>query len=186
MTIACAGCARHGGVFELTSGTTGAVFSTSLPGAAYSTPDASTADLYLTDLPLNRLQNPNDSLADVSGSLVHVHLFLVPKAGSTPIDATACNATVRQLVFAQGVLGLYAGGGFFNPSGDPGDPELAGSMRGASLRLARSSPGFADRLGPVTLAGTFGAPRSEGLARNLAARMEALIGALPDRRAATP
>jgi hypothetical protein len=80
--------------------------------AVYAAQDRNTADLYLTDLPMERLSAEDDTLAGLSGTIVHVSIFLVPTAGRTPIDVTAVNASIRQVVIADGVVGVYSGGGF--------------------------------------------------------------------------
>jgi hypothetical protein len=53
---------------------------------------------------------------------MHMHIFLIPEAGSTPIDRTACNVVFMNLVLTgkstasareatdTPVMGLYAGG----------------------------------------------------------------------------
>lgn len=140
--------------------------------------DENTADVYVTDLPLSRLADPEDNLADASGMIVHVHIFLVPKAGSTPIDATASNAAVRQVVLASGATGVYGGGGFVSVRDEIGDENFGAVIRGSSVRLVRRGPGFADRLGPSTVRGTLSARRDERAARAIAARMDLLISGL--------
>ncbi len=156
-----------------------------LTAVAYSHPDTTGADIFLTNLPLDRLADPNDALGGLVGSLVHVHLFLVPSAGDTPISRTACNVTVRMLVLADGAgsadiasdggfggrIGLYSGGGFVLPSGSPGDGSYGGSMFGASMRLAASSSGFVDPLSPAEMTGSFRAPLKPDMAQALMARL---------------
>lgn len=145
--------------------------------------DRNTADIYLSDLPAERLLDPDDTLADAVGSIVHIHLFLVPVAGSTPIDATACNATVRQVVLAgprgadgsRPAIGVYGGGGFLLPDNTPGGGSLSGELLDATLRLTNATPGFVDRLGAARLKGDFAARRNDSLARGVAQRLDALI-----------
>lgn len=158
--------------------------------AAYRTIDENTADIYLSDLPQDRLSDPRDPLTDVKGSFFHVRIFLVPSPGSTPIDATACNVTVRHLVLAgpartlraatdAPALGLYAGGGFLMPDADIGDATFGGRLEQVSHRLVREGPGFTDLLGPGLLTGRFAAARNDAVARALAARFDQLVNLLP-------
>jgi hypothetical protein len=145
--------------------------------------DLNSADVYLSDIPSERLLDPNDSLADAAGSIVHIHMFLVPEAGSTPIDPTACNATVRQVVLAgprgpEGKLpavGVYGGGGFVLPGDDPGARSFSGDLFDATLKLTHATPGFVDRLGAARMSGEFAARRDDGLSRAVAQRFEALV-----------
>lgn len=157
--------------------------------AAYAPIDQNSAEVYLSDLPAERFLDQRDRLADASGSIVHMHVFLYPSAGDTPIDSTACNVTVRHLILAgkpEGVaasdtplMGLYAGGGFWNPRDDIGDDNLGGSLTGASHRLSRATPGFIDPLGSGELSGRLTARRDEELARAMSSKLELLVRRLP-------
>lgn len=148
------GCGGPGGHLTLRSVATGATYTPPLPTAVYRYQDLNTVDVYLSDVPVESLANPDIDLrewaadegqnggAERGATIVHIHLFVLPRAGKTPIDATACNATLRQLVLAPppppqsassrtpagpaagvvpsenrrlAVLGLYGGGGFVQP-----------------------------------------------------------------------
>jgi hypothetical protein len=150
-----------------------------LPLAVYSSPDSTTADIFLTDLTEDEL-DPTSDLSGLSGRIVSLHLFVVPLPGTTPLDPTACSVTVRHIVLAKGNFGVYSGGGFLNPS-RAGGQDLAGHIQGATLRLTGKTPGFADKLGPATLDATFTASREEGLARRIKVRVEEILG-----KASTP
>ncbi|MBX3361520.1 MAG: hypothetical protein KF705_08800 [Phycisphaeraceae bacterium] len=141
---------------------------------AYYSTDPSTADFYLTDLSEDALE-VGSSLAGVSGTITHVHLFAIPKAGKTPIDRTASTAAVRTLVIAQGHLGVYGGGGFMLPSGKPGDRSFGGSISGASIRLTGTTPGFEDRIGAGEFSARLSTPLDQGTANRIAARLEELV-----------
>jgi hypothetical protein len=134
--------------------------------------DGGAVDYYLSDLPPEVWRRGGD-VSGHSGNLIHIHLFIAPRAGSTPIATAASSATVRWLVLARGSVGVYGGGGFCRESGDPGDRSLGGSIREASLRLLRLSPGFEDRLGAGQMSASFSArldPAEAGLmARALSA-----------------
>jgi hypothetical protein len=145
-----------------------------LPVAAYLTPDGNTAEVYLTDLAPEQL-DPGTDLSRVSGRIVQLRLFLSPKAGHTPIESTACSTAVRHIVLADGAVGVYAGGGFLLPDEKPGGRELSGQVTDATLRLVAQAGGFADKLGPAVLSGSFSAPRNEALARKLAARVQDIL-----------
>ncbi|MCA3005307.1 MAG: hypothetical protein IOD15_08070 [Phycisphaerales bacterium] len=152
-----------------------------VPGAStvvYRYLDANTADVYITDLPLERLMDPADDLSGVSGSLVQVYVFLVPSAGKTPIDVTACNAAVRHALVVDGAKGVYTGGGFVFMR-TPGGDALAGEVSEATLRLSSATPEFADRLGTSLLRGEFVAERNDATARALGDRMGGLLRRLP-------
>lgn len=154
--------------------------SSDFPTAVYLHTDNNTADIYLSDLPLESIIDPAADLRDRSGQVIHIHLFLMPQAGRTPIDSTACNFTVRHLVLAGGQAGMYSGGGFILPASEPGSRWFTASVRDATLRLARTDAGFSDRLGVSTLSGSVSARRDEDRTRAIAARVESLINSLPD------
>lgn len=172
---------RAGGDLEIRSLESGATLKPALRTACYKRVDANTADLYFSDLPADRLADPSDDLTDAAGSILHIHYFLSPSAGNTPIDDTACNVTVRNLVIAPGsggrsqVIGEYGGGGFFFPSGVIGDEVFGGSMREGTHRLLASTAGFKDLLGPASIGGRMLAARDDVLADAIQARMQRLV-----------
>lgn len=149
-------------------------FRPQLPNKAYIASDQSTADLYFTDLSDEALLLGSD-LSGISGTIMHVHMFLIPRAGRTPIAYTASNATVRTMVIANGQIGVYSGGGFMLPSGKPGDETFGGAIRGATLRLTSATEGFEDRLGASEFTGSASAGLDPVRARQIAARLEELV-----------
>lgn len=157
---------------------TGKYIEGDLPTAVYTMPDEFTADVYLTNLPISRLSDTNDTLADLTGTVVHIHVFLVPAAGKTPIAQHAVNASVRQLVVSNGQAGIYSGGGFVFTD-EPGDSSYAASVRDSSMRLTVASPGFVDQLGQANLTGGFNANLDEKAARLIAARLAQYALTLP-------
>lgn len=97
-----------------------------------------------------------------------VRLMWNPKAGYTPINANATNATIQYLVFADapadelgpdtpGEVGVYSGAGFLYLESDPGDNVLAASLWQADLLIADRSDRFNDLLGQSVLRGSFNA-----------------------------
>lgn len=167
------GCGSKPGL-TLQSVDSGTRFVSELPAAVYRFRDRNTADVYLTDLPREAL-DPEADIFGVSGQLVHIHLFVTPAAGDTPIDDTACSASIRHVVISQGQVGVYAGGGFLLPGDKPGEPQFSGKINGATLRLVSSSKGFVDRLGAVEMAGVVKAPLNEPMSAALADRLRTLI-----------
>jgi len=147
--------------------------------AVYTSDDPNTADVYLSDLPLDLLAAEDPAALDAHpGSIIHIHYFLTPKAGRTPIDTRAANATVQHLVLVPnpqgglGFAGLYGGGGFLLPSGNPGGRTFSARIRDGSHALLRAGPGFNDRLGHAVIEGAIAARKDDGacvaIARNLA------------------
>jgi hypothetical protein len=186
--VASGGCSilrgTPGGVLTLSGADGSHTFAPDYSTAAYRSVDADTFDVFLSDIPRERLANPNDLLAGASGNLVHVHIFLTPDAGNTPIDSTACNFTVRHLVLAGGtadapVMGLYAGGGFVATAPSLMGGSINGAVSAASERLCRSTPAFKDLLGSATLSGRFAASEDEHLADAMSGKLEMLVSRLP-------
>lgn len=151
-------------------------FESTLPTYVYAWFDANTADVYLTDLSPEALRSPDIAAGD--GNLVHLHMFMNPSAGLTPIADTACSVTVRHVVFAKGRVGIYGGGGFLNPSGKPGDPEFGGKVRDATVRLLSSTAGFEDKLGPAMWTTSFRALNNRATALVAAEKLRATIAAI--------
>ncbi|MCZ6835777.1 MAG: hypothetical protein O7G85_08390 [Planctomycetota bacterium] len=103
----------------------------------------------------------------VEGQIVHVEMIWSPKAGSTPMDSSATNASIRYVVISHGEVGIYIGAGYAIPSGDLQGSSVTLSIRDASLRLGESTPGFIDLLGPAQISGQFTATRDAKKARSL-------------------
>lgn len=162
----------------ITSAKTSATLKPAFTTVVYRSSDRSTIDVYLTDLPLGRLQDSADKLDGVSGTVVHIAMFLQPVAGKTPIDPTACSGSVRQLVLADGAMGSY-GGGAFVTTADPGKETLSGTIRGGTVRLTRATPDFNDLLGPAGVEGKFTARYDESACRAIAQRLQDASIALP-------
>lgn len=179
MGVVGTGCSGSGSTnLELRGVSSERVLSPSLAHRVYRYADSNTADFFLTDLP-EELWTPDADFRNVSAILVHVHTFIEPRPGRTPIADGASNVTVRYLVVSRGTLGLYGGGGFLWRSGEPGDANAGGELRGASMKLVRSTPGFQDVLGPCELHGTFSARKDVEKAAKLEAIFQSLQLALP-------
>ncbi len=89
----------------------------------------------------------------LNGHLLHVDLLWIPKAGKTAVDPQATNASLRLVIFSGKEIGVYGGGGFAWPQGDPGDPTLGIDIVGSSLSLVAATDGFHDLLSPAELTG---------------------------------
>lgn len=167
------GCGISGNV-QLSSNENSTTIGDSPTTIAYTSTDINTADVYLTDLP-QRALDPGFDLKGVSGQFTQLHMFIDPKAGSTPIENSACSVTVRHVVIADGRIGVYGGGGFLDPNTAPGSKAFGGKIRDATCRLVASSPDFVDRLGSSRFDASFRAPRDDGKARAMAARLRTIL-----------
>ncbi|MEZ6164602.1 MAG: hypothetical protein R3B67_09225 [Phycisphaerales bacterium] len=166
-----------GGSSRVLSDTTGSVYETNLRTRVYAFHDENTADIYLTDLPdaqLTAFFEKNADWSQISGTIVHIHLFLDPKPGKTPIEPTAANASIRYAIISNGQIGIYDGAGFMLPGRKPGKDSINGSFKAAPLRLTRASDGFADLLTPARLDLSFDAKLDERAAPELQARLDAM------------
>ncbi len=130
--------------------------------------DKNTADFYLSDLSEEQLLAwLRGTDTDASGNLIHIHMFLRPKAGRTPIDYTASNIAITHTVIAGGVYGIYGGGGFMLPSGKSGAKSMGGNVRDASLKFIRGSDGFVDLVEAAVFSGAISAKRDDELAQQI-------------------
>jgi hypothetical protein len=161
---------------EFISNTSGTAVAPDFGLRVYSSDDPNVADIYLTDLPeLADPALPFDALDHVSGHIIHIHMFIVPKAGKTPIAFTAANTTITHLILADGALGVYRGAGFLLPKGRPGGPSFGGKMSKATLRPISATSGFADLLSWNEARGSINSLRDDEAARALDARIAALL-----------
>lgn len=125
-------------------------------------PDADTSfwlsDVAVDDLLAGRVEE---------GQIVHIDLLWIPKAGSTPMDSSATNASIRYIIISHGQVGLYVGAGFALPSNDLNEDSVTITLRDASLELMESTEGFIDLLTPAQLSGRFSAQRNIEQVREL-------------------
>jgi hypothetical protein len=180
MVLLCAGCGiLSGGRSDLVldARTSNSELRPNYTTAFYHSIDQNTLDVVMTDLPVNLLLDAAEGkLAEPlpAGNITRVHVFLNPRAGYTPIDYTASNASFTHIVVSGEVYGVYTGAGFVLPSTSPGDSSFSGQTSGANLRLAASTAGFEDRLGPTEVTGRVAAPRDDVKAEKLSALVSAM------------
>jgi len=147
-----------------------------LPDRAAVVQDRNTADVYLTDLSpatLDRI-TAGDLGPEVSGTLLHIRIFLNPKPGRTPIADTAASATARLIVVARGQVGVYDAAGFLMPGNSLRKGYASGTLRNAPTRLSRATPGFTDLLGSARMEVGFGARANDETADRIARAIRTL------------
>lgn len=134
--------------------------------AVYTYEDENTADLFLTDLTPEQIDaiiagEARSEVAPQGAQILHLHMFLTPRAGRTPIEFSASNVTLSHYVLAGDAIGVYGGGGFLLPSRvftrEPGADSFGGQMRDATVRFLHATPGFNDRIGSGVLSGSVSA-----------------------------
>jgi hypothetical protein len=121
------------------------------------------ASFFLADVPVD------DLLAGTfeAGQVMHIELLWRPKAGATPMDSSATNASIRHIIMSGDEVGVYGGAGFAMPQGQPGEKKMRISLRDATVRLLEATDGFADPLSPARVTGNFTAVLDPQTARKL-------------------
>jgi hypothetical protein len=138
---------------------------------AYAFEDENAVDIYLSDLAPEQLAVPWDNAGQPVGQIIHIHMFIRPQPGRTPIEPDALNATIRHTILApDGAIGVYAGGGFLLPATRAGSGEFVGTIASGTLRLDAATPNFMDALGPSSFKASFSVRQDDELASRLAAR----------------
>ncbi|HMD53419.1 MAG TPA: hypothetical protein VKJ65_02580 [Phycisphaerae bacterium] len=82
-----------------------------------------------------------------------LRVFWRPRPGTTTLDPSAVNATMRYIVMTPNGSGMYEGSGFVRIHGRPNSPKLGISIVDGELRLTNSSGYFQDALGPSRITG---------------------------------
>jgi len=162
-TSGCAGGGRRGALRTQSIGEEPVFLSSDLPTVVYAyDPDRGTSFM-LTDVPVE------DLLAGTAedGQVIHIELLWEPRAGNTPIAASATNVMIHHVVLAGGEVGFYGGAGFAIPRGSPGDRRIKVSLYDATVRLLESTEGFIDPLSPARVTGSFSAVHDPLLARKI-------------------
>ena len=149
--------------------------------------DENTIDIYLSDIPEDRLLAPArrggflpaagtgiDDPSPGNGTILHIRMFVNPRAGRTPIESSASNTTMTCLIIADSIgdnviAGRYGGGGFLLPTTPTTAATFHGSINDGSLRLVSRSPRFADRLGLCEIHTTIAARRDDAVAEGFGA-----------------
>jgi hypothetical protein len=159
---------------SLESPLSGATLSPRLSTIAYTFNDENTVDIYLTDLSLDQLASPfeDNSSGWPTGQMMHIHMFIRPSPGKTPIEPQSSNCTIRHLILAPGATGLYGGGGFLLPTSSAKSGTFGGRITAGTLRLQASSENFIDALGPTGLRASFKVKEDRELAATMARRFE--------------
>lgn len=156
------------------------VFNVEYPIRVSQATDRNTADIYLTDLSDDELSaifaEPQD-WSGITGTLTHIHIFVAPEPGKTPIESTAASATIRTIIIANGQIGVYDGAGFLLPGGSVTKGRVSARVRNAPMRLTRATPGFADPLVTPEMDLSFSVRPDTQAASELDARVEALSAA---------
>jgi hypothetical protein len=168
-------CLAGGGCASIGSGSAGNLRSQSMRSdsatlagayatAVFTNDKIAGTSIMLADMPVQQaLQGEVEN-----GQIMHIELLWLPKAGDTPMDAAATNASIRHIVISNGEVGIYGGAGFALPSDDPYRHEsISITIRDASLSLQEATAGFVDLLSPTHLTGTFTATRDDRRSREL-------------------
>lgn len=121
------------------------------------------------------IEGPEDNPTQAAA----IRMMWQPKAGLTPVNPDATNATIQYIVFAnrrtdEGFfreVGIYSGAGFLHLDSEPGDARLTASLWQADLLLADRSDRFKDLLGQSTLLGSFTAERDSAKVHELLKRL---------------
>ncbi len=169
LIIGLAGCAHDsGGSLTLTSRTqTNMVVMGGFQSSLYSIDDRGRVTVLLFDGPVEQ-----------PAQAVTIRVFWKPRAGRTPVDPTATNATIHYTIFTgdrNQEVGVYSGAGFVYPIGKLGQSVLNAEVWQASLRLTDRSALFADLLGSATLEGYFTAKRDDPAVRRLLRQIHTMV-----------
>ena len=109
------------------------------------------SSLWLSDLTLEEIES-----GDVDqGMILHIELLFPPLPGSTPIDASATNLSIRCIVISGGELGIYEGGGFGYPIGTHEDGAMSLRIEPSGMVLGSHTDGFVDLLSPAELTAVY-------------------------------
>ena len=149
-------CASGGGTFAVRSSTQPLTLRGDFDTAVYSFDGRNNVNVLLLEGP-----------ADDPSQVVHIRMHWMPRAGSTPVDPSATNASVRYLIFTEEAAGMYSGAGFLSPRDGPGGERFTAALRSAALRLEDRTEDFNDRLGVAHASGSFSARHAPHLTARL-------------------
>ncbi|MBI1371306.1 MAG: hypothetical protein GC159_00895 [Phycisphaera sp.] len=164
------GCSAFGGGGSLDirtdSDNAPAVFTGSFSTAVYSAMDENDVDIILIE-----------GSEDAPKQAMHIRMHWMPRAGRTPVDDRATNATVRLVVFQENGAAVYSGAGFLFPHSTPGASNFTANLRSTALRLIDSTPGFSDALGAANATGAVSAVRDDDATLRIHRAIETALAA---------
>jgi hypothetical protein len=162
------GCTSGHSTIQLRSQTTkGAVLAPEWTEVVARISDPNNIDIFMLDQPLDAYELAAATGAEQTMQACHIHIFLRPKAGRTPIQASACTATVRHLILVGDQAGEYGGAGFMTPLSGTTEKTIHASIVEGRARLVRATTGFADRLLDAEINGTISARHDPAAARKI-------------------
>lgn len=133
----------------------------------------------MSDVPLEKLLKSKVK----NGNILHVQMLWIPKPGTTPMDSSATNVSIRYIIISDGEMGLYTGAGFALPQDKMGSDEVTIDLRNAHLTLTSSTDGFVDLLSPASLTGDFTATLNDQRTKQIRSALRRIINsALPKSR----
>jgi hypothetical protein len=165
-TLALSGCIFHGSAGSLRTQSLSddpVVLFGNFRNVYFSHSNESGTSFMLSNVPLDQLQTGKLDNAQI----LHVQLLWMPKAGSTPMEPSATNASIRYVVISGGQVGLYSGAGFAMPSDSLDSDKVTLTLRDASVQLQQSTPGFHDLLSPAQMTGTFTAKNDDKITQQM-------------------
>ena len=130
---------------------------TTAPAEAWYTIEAAQISYYATDIPLEELA----AGGKLNGQVVNIQVLWEPKPGMTPIEPTTTNASIRLVVFAEGEVGVYGGGGFAWLRGSAEEGDMGLLLTGSNLSLIARTKNFVDLLSPAEMLGTVQANKDD-------------------------
>ena len=133
------------------------------PAEAWYMIEPAQVSFYSSDIPADQLA----AGGKLSGQVVNIQLLWDPKPGLTPLEPTTTNISIRLVVFAEGEVGVYGGGGFAWPRGKPEDGSMGLLLTGSNLSLVARTKGFVDLLSPAEMLGTVTAQMDDAQSRTL-------------------
>jgi hypothetical protein len=133
------------------------------PAEAWYMIEPAQVSFYSSDIPADQLA----AGGKLSGQVVNIQLLWDPKPGLTPLEPTTTNISIRLVVFAEGEVGVYGGGGFAWPRGKPEDGSMGLLLTGSNLSLVARTKGFVDLLSPAEMLGTVTAQMDDAQSRAL-------------------
>ncbi len=133
--------------------------------------EANEGELWLTDIPIDLLESGEFE----NGQIVRMQVLWLPTPGKTPLASTSTNVSIKQIIFSNGEIGVYAGAGFGWPSGSP-EEGLSIYMEDATMVLLSSTSQFDDLLTPATMVGHIHARADTILARQISSYANAYLG----------
>lgn len=137
----------------------------------YRSRTSNSVTMIISDMALDDLRSGHFT----TGQVICIDILWQPTAGSTPMDPTTTNCSIRDVIFSEDAVGVYGGAGFLSPNSKTGQASFSGNIDNSNMKLIYATQNFFDQIGLAQLQGSFTVIRDDEAVRNIAVQLNSAV-----------